>query len=686
MSANPFLGPQPYRAADRHRFFGREEVTQRLANHVLVHSCVTLFGESGVGKSSLMQAGVIPELEQQHGFRTVRIDGWLVEEVTLERLVQALFKELALGPPPEGLELSESIDLAVELARQQSHRPILIYLDQLEQLFLPGRAAEQTEVLLENLEALARKPIRGLQLVLSLREDYLGRFRERARGQRELLEQGFRLGPLTVGEMAKVACRIAATANPERPWGEEELRELMVQVRIPGQDATGGAEVQAAFAQIVCRSLWEERVLPGSAGPARAEPMLHRYLEATLEGLGSLKAHAQELLEMHLIDGDGSRMLLMEPTARRALSGLSDEEAGRVLRHLEGAAVLHAEEHQGSRYFELGHDWLARKVLELRKERVKREQEAERLRQERARQEEETRKLKEEQARREEEAARKLQEERAARRRLALVAGGVAVVAVVMGLLFLWALRQQKAAERAQVAAEDAQVHARDNALMAGVREQMGRTQLGFAARLLLEVKRPERARGWEQLTLDVLSAIPTATLRCHSGYTAAAFSPDGRHVAMACEDGTVQVGRADGVGKAIVLRGHGEIVVSVTFSPDGQRIVTASGDGTARVWKADGSGEAVVLRGHEQGLISASFSPDGQHIVTASRDRTARVWPGAIPELQRLLSQAGTDCLPPVLRRTYLDESDPQAQERYEDCERSYGRDPFFTGKLWLE
>ena len=639
MSANPFLGPQPYRSADRDRFFGREEVTQRLANHVLVHSCVTLFGESGAGKSSLMQAGVIPELEEQHGFRAVRIDGWLAGEAPLERLVQALFKELALGPPPEGLEPSESIELAVELARQQSHRPILICLDQLEQLFLPGRAAEQTEALLENLEALARKPIRGLQLVLSLREDYLGRFRERARGRRELLEQGFRLGTLTVEEMAKVACRIAASADPEKPWAEEELRELMIQVRVPGQDATESAEVQAAFAQIVCRSLWEERAQRGLAGPDMAEPMLHRYLEATLEGLGPLKAHAQELLEKHLIDGDGTRMLLMEPTARRALSGLSDEDAGRVLRHLEEAAVLHAEEHQGSRYFELGHDWLARKVLELRKERIQQEQEAELLRQERARQEEETRRLKEEQALREAEAARKLQKERAARRRLALVAGAVAVVAVVMGLLFLWALRQQRVAEQAQARAEQAQTRARDNALMVGVREQMGRTQLSFAARLLLEVKQPEQAHAWEQLALDVLlSPVPTATLRCRYTVTAAAFSPDGGRVAVACEDGTV------------------------------------------RVWKTDGRGEAVVFSGHQDGVSSASFSPDGQRIVTASYDEPARVWPGAIPELQRLLSQSGTDCLPPAVRRSYLDETVPEAQERYEACERSYGREPFFT------
>jgi WD40 repeat protein len=628
VSANPFMGPQPYRAADRHRFFGREDVTQELANYVLAHPCVTLFGESGAGKSSLMQAGVIPHLGEAYGFRTVRIDGWLADQAPLQRLVQALFTDLALGPIPEALEPSESIDLAVDLALQRSKRPILIYLDQLEQLFLPERAAGETESLLENLEALARKPIRGLQLVLSLREDYLGRFRERARGQRELLEQGFRLGPLTVGEMAKVAYRIAAVSDLAQPWSEDELRELMVQVRMPGQAPTEQAEVQSAFAQIVCRALWEERMGKETTGPALAEPMLHRYLEATLEGLGSWKQYTQRLLEEHLIDGEGRRTVLMEQSARKALAGLSEEEAAMVLRHLEDAAVLHAEEHQGSRYFELGHDWLASKVFELRRDRVRQEQEAERFRQEQTRRAEEARQLREEQARQEREAARKLQRAQAERRKLMLLTGGALIVALLMGLLFLWALGQKSAAVQARGEAERAQARAREHALMAGAREWVERSDGSMAAKLLLEVNRPEQALGWEKLALDVLvTGMPVATLRCHEGVADAAFSPDGERVAIACGDGTVQLWEADGSGEPIILRGHYGTVWSVRFSPDGRRIVTASYDQTARVWMADASGESLVLRGHEDSVEFAVFSPDGRRIVTASYDQTARVW-----------------------------------------------------------
>jgi len=130
--------------------------------------------------------------------------------------------------------------------------------------------------------------MRGLHLVMALREDYLGIFRDRVRGRRELMEQGFRLGPLTVGQMVEVACELARQGGPAQTWEPAELSRLMLQVRVAGQEPSPEAEVQAAFAQIVCRSLWEERA-QGRAGQLEAEPMLHQYLEATLERLGPLK-------------------------------------------------------------------------------------------------------------------------------------------------------------------------------------------------------------------------------------------------------------------------------------------------------------------------------------------------------------------------------------------------------------
>ncbi|HZI04672.1 MAG TPA: hypothetical protein VEZ71_11650, partial [Archangium sp.] len=335
-----------------------------------------------------------------------------------------------------------------------------------------------------------RNPFRGLQLVLLLREDYLGRFRARQCCSSELLEHGFRLGPLTVREMGEVARRLAASGMPAQAWPEHELRELMLQVRMPGQDATDEAEVQTAFAQIVCRALWEERATGGAVNePAQAEPILHRYLDVTLEGLGPLAADARRLLEEHLVASDGSRTLLTE---RQARAVLPEGQAERVLTTLERTAVLLAGEHHGSRYFELGHDWLAKKVFELRRERLRHEEEQ-----------------------------RRLQRERDRWRRLRLISVVALAVAVAMGGLFLWALAQ---AERA-----------RNQSLMSGARELLERGQSAMAMKLLLEVQRPERIRGWKTLAYDALARnSPEVTFRTPGAVYAARFSPDGQHVVTA--------------------------------------------------------------------------------------------------------------------------------------------------------
>lgn len=65
-------------------------------------------------------------------------------------------------------------------------------------------------------------------------------------------------------------------------------------------------------------------------------------------------------------------------------------------------------------------------------------------------------------------------------------------------------------------------------------------------------------------------------------------------------------------------------------YSPDGKRIITASQDGTARVWEAESGRELLELRGHTNEVTSATFSPDGQRVLTGSLDGTARLWAAA--------------------------------------------------------
>ncbi|WP_437675033.1 nSTAND1 domain-containing NTPase [Sorangium sp. So ce131] len=438
---NPFPGPRPYRASDRGRFYGREEISYRLQGRLLASRCVTVYGPSGAGKSSLMQASVIPALVDAQDISVARVDAWPEDEEPTRWLVQAVYVDLDLGEPPEGVSAEDALLAAARRAARRSSRITLLYLDQIEQLLYASRSVEACEAFFDSLNRLVELPLRNLRVALSLREDYLGRLRDRLRDHRRLLDHGFRVGPLSVGELSAAVCRAAAAGEPPQAWGLEELLALMLQVRVPGQAATEEAEAQSAYAQVVCRALFQRRAQGGgAAGEVEAEPILRGYLEATLDALGPLRGSAQRLLEDHLVTADGSRTLRTE---RELLRVIPEEELSPILEALEGAAILHAEEHQGSRYFEIGHDWLARRVSEQRQQREREEEQ-------RRREEEQRREL----LRQREASEARLAKERAQRRRLVLIAAASVALAAGAAGVGLWAMQKESVAVEARDEAE----------------------------------------------------------------------------------------------------------------------------------------------------------------------------------------------------------------------------------------
>lgn len=103
------------------------------------------------------------------------------------------------------------------------------------------------------------------------------------------------------------------------------------------------------------------------------------------------------------------------------------------------------------------------------------------------------------------------------------------------------------------------------------------------------------------------------------------AFSPNGYRLLGVGEDCIVRLWDGRSGQLLQTFAGHQSAIQTAQFSFNGQRVITASSDGTARIWDA-ASGALLRVLTQPNGVSSASFSPDGQEVVTTGWDGTTKV------------------------------------------------------------
>src|SRR5438445_9225725 len=64
----PYVGPRPFEEKDKEVFFGRDHEVDELVSLISAHQAVLLYAQSGVGKTSLVKASLIPTLVNEEHF------------------------------------------------------------------------------------------------------------------------------------------------------------------------------------------------------------------------------------------------------------------------------------------------------------------------------------------------------------------------------------------------------------------------------------------------------------------------------------------------------------------------------------------------------------------------------------------------------------------------------------------
>jgi WD40 repeat protein len=682
----PFLGLQYFEEADSGRFFGRAQLVQRLVERLPTERILAVIGASGSGKSSVLRAGVVPNL------RLVADPAWNVYVLTPTRHPLEALAASVLGPDASSNQRGALRDafahdprglrLHLRHAAPRSGR-VLLVVDQFEELFTLCRDSFEQEAFVDNLLTAASEPDRPDSVLLALRADFYAH-RAQYDDLREMLAQHQEY----VGSMAPEELRRAIQGPAEgagwtlepglvdlvlRDAGDEPgalplLSHALLEtwrrrrgrrLTLSGYAESGG--VRGAIARSAESTLREQLTADQQAIARRIFLRLTELGEGTqdtrrragFEELVTVSDDAAAVLGVLQVLAASRLVTLGERTADVAHEALirewptlrawlDEDRAALRLHHSLAAAAqdweLHGRDpdllYRGARLAQL-RDWAEVHAADLNPveqlfldasvslaERETSEREAQRHRELEAAQQ----LAATEQLRAEEQtrATARL------RRRAISLAGALLAAIVMAGAALFFADQARHGTTLALANARSANARELAAAALSNLDADPERSIL-LAQQAVLTTYRVDGtwiAEAENALHRAVLASRARLTLNDDTGaVSAVAFDPTRHYLATATQAGAIRMFDVANGNQLWTDSGQAGVRNAVAFSPDGQRLAITGSNNDVEIVNAQTGDARLVLRGNSSPSNSIAFSSDGARLATASQDGAIKLW-----------------------------------------------------------
>ncbi len=670
--ANPYKGLQSFQEADAADFFGREALVSRLLERLSETTegarFLTVVGPSGSGKSSVVKAGLVPQLRQG---ALPGSDQWFIAQMVpgdrpLEELEIALLR-IAVNPPASLLEQLQQDERgllrAVRRILPDDQTELLLVIDQFEEVFTQGDDADARAHFLKSLYTAVSDPTSRLRIIVTLRADFYDRplqYREFGELTRQRMESVL---PLSVDELRQSivspAQRVGVTLEPELvtaiiadvgdqpgslPLLQYALTELFDRQQgrrltlatyqeiggITGALARRAEEIYQALdaeSQALTRQLFLRLVTLGE-GSEDTRRRVRRSELVTSSSTDPLDAVMDAYGRARLLtfDRDPATRAPTVEIAHEALLRVwdrlrewieSSREDLRTQRKLSAAAREWSDADHDPSFLASGarlaqfEGWAAETDLAMN------EQEAQFLK----------RSVEQREQQRRQEAARQELERKLAvqaRNRLRWLVAVLAVFLIVALGLSAFALDRQGQAEAQSLIAADNAATATNAQGAAEQQSALAQTQAAIADRNAQQAQALALAAN-SQLVLSSGNTDLALALALQSNQMANQPSSEIQRALTSA---------AYAPGTRFLLTGHTLPVTDVAISPDGTLALTSAGNetdlshtGELILWDLTTGKEVRRFEGHQNKVSGAAFSPDGQTALSGDYSGVLILW-----------------------------------------------------------